>query len=309
MYIFIINPIAGNGRAKKIHVKLLKDPEYVQLNPIYYYTEYSGHAEIIAAEIKETIDGQLVEGIVIIGGDGTLHEVMNGMKLHDVPISFIPGGSGNDFARGFRLKKDPKETLYAIKNNVKTLDYWLGVYETNQIKDNYFVNCIGFGFDAVVAASANNSRYKRLFNRLYLSPIIYLFSLLKELLFYKPVSITVEMDGVEREFSQCLLFTVNNHPYIGGGMKVNPLAENNKDDYSIIVIDSISKWKVLVLFSTVFTGRHLRFKEVSTFKARQIKIQATEPVPYQVDGETSSTMKCSIKKTANPTIIKGASID
>jgi len=309
MYIFIINPIAGNGRAKKIHVQLLKDPEYVQLNPIHYYTEYSGHAEIIAAEINETIDGQLVEGIVIIGGDGTLHEVMNGMRLHDVPISFIPGGSGNDFARGFRLKKNPKETLDAIKNNVKTLNYWLGVYETNQIKNNYFVNCIGFGFDAVVAASANNSRYKRIFNRLYLSPIIYLFSLIKELLFYKPVSITVEMDGVERQFSQCLLFTVNNHPYIGGGMKVNPLAENNMDDYSIIVIDSISKWKVLVLFSTVFTGRHLRFKEVSTFNARQIKIQATEPVPYQVDGETSSTMKCSIKKPANPTIIKGASID
>src|SRR5690625_1314250 len=184
MYIFIINPIAGNGSARKIHAQMLQNPAYIQLQPVSYYTEYRGHAEVIAAEISEVLNGKMVEGIVVIGGDGTLHEVMNGLKVRHLPIAFIPGGSGNDFARGLGLKKDSLEILRSIKKNIKTADYWLGKYETNETKNQYFVNCIGFGFDAVVAASANRSRLKGIFNRLSLGSIIYLFYLIKELLFF-----------------------------------------------------------------------------------------------------------------------------
>lgn len=95
---------------------------------------------------------------------------------------------------------------------------------------------------------------------------------------------------------------MNNHPYIGGGMKINPHAVNNADTYSIIVVDSISKWKVLALFGTVFSGRHLRFKGVSTFKARDIILKSStkQPVPMQVDGETSSAIYCHIQKPEKP---------
>lgn len=302
MYIFIINPTAGNGRAKKIHKKLLHDSIHRELNPRYYFTKYSGHAEVIVNQISAEIDGHTVKGIVVIGGDGTLHEVVNGLNLRHLPISFIPAGSGNDFARGMKLSKTPEATLKAIKNNGRTVDYWLGEFVTGGLQKRRFINCIGFGFDAVVAASANKSRYKKLFNHFFLGSVIYILSLLKQLLFYKPISITVTLDGKEKNFSRCLFFIVNNHPYIGGGMKINPHAVNNADTYSIIVVDSISKWKVLALFGTVFSGRHLRFKGVSTFKARDIILKSStkQPVPMQVDGETSSAIYCHIQKPEKP---------
>lgn len=297
MYIFIINPVAGNGRAKRIYRELKKDPDYASLHPVHYFTKYSGHAELIAQEITEKVNGETVQGIVIIGGDGTLHEVMNGLQLRHLPVSFLAGGSGNDFARGMHLSKSPKTMLSTIKSNVNTVEYWLGTYETNHLKTNYFVNCIGFGFDAVVASRVNKSRYKKLFNRLYLGSLVYLFALLKELISFKPVSITVQLDGVEKSFSRCMLFLVNNHPYFGGGMKINPTATNNATNYSIIVIDSISKWKILALFGTVFTGRHLGIKGVSTYEASEIICTAKQPVLFQVDGETSSTTYCKIRKS------------
>lgn len=311
MYIFIINPTAGNGRAKRIYEKLLHDSIYRELNPRYYFTKYSGHAEVIVEQISDEIDGQPVKGIVVIGGDGTLHEVVNGLHLRHLPISFIPAGSGNDFARGMKLSKSPEATLKAIRNNGRTVDYWLGEFVASGFQNRRFINCIGFGFDAVVAASANKSRYKKLFNQFFLGSVIYILSLLKQLFFYKPISITVTLDGKEKTFSRCLFFIVNNHPYIGGGMKVNPHAVNNEDTYSIIVVDSISKWKVLALFGTVFSGRHLRFKGVSTFEARDITLKSStkQPVPMQVDGETSSATYCRIQKPNKPISLQVAEIN
>lgn len=305
MYIFIINPIAGNGRAKTIHLQLIQDPNYSSLQPVHYYTTYRGHAEVIAQQIQAKQGSKRVKGIVVIGGDGTLHEVVNGLKMNHLPLSFIPGGSGNDFARGNTLIKNPKKTLKAIKNNTKTLDYWLGLYQTSDAPHRHFVNCLGFGFDAVVATSANRSPYKKVFNKFNLGRVIYLFTLIKELIFFTPTSITVELDGVKKEFSHCLLFSVNNHPFIGGGMKINPQAKNQAEKYSIIVIDSISKWKVLALFSTVFIGQHVNFKEVSTFQAREIKITSQRSIPFQVDGETGSTTMCTITKPNIPLKVCG----
>ena len=80
------------------------------------------------------------------------------------------------------ITNNPNETL--IKNNTYTIDYWLGTYEMpNQLKQQYFVNCLGFGFDAVVAKSANQPRYKGFFNRVFIGSFVYLFALLKELIF------------------------------------------------------------------------------------------------------------------------------
>ena len=301
MYIFIVNPIAGFGRAKKMYEEIVQSPIFTQLQTKTYHTKYHGHAKTIANEINEKVIGHVVQGIVIMGGDGTLHEVVNGLRLRHLPVSFLPGGSGNDFQRGMNITNDPNETLKAIKNNTHTIDYWLGTYKIpNQLKQRYFVNCLGFGFDAVVAKSANQPRYKGFFNRFLIGSFVYLFALLKELIFFKPISITVSLDGVEKKFSQCFLFIVNNHPYIGGGMKINPHAQNNETEFSIIIVDSISKWKVFALFSTIFFGQHLRYREVTTFQAKNIKVSAKESVLFQADGEPSYTTYCSIKKPQEP---------
>lgn len=302
MYVFIVNQVAGNGRAKKIHSKLTELADYKKMSPVCFYTKYKGHAEKIALQISSDTS---IKTIVVIGGDGTMHEVVNGLENRDISISFIPGGSGNDFARGASSPLNPNEVFKNIQENKRNVDYWLGVYNMKDKDNRKFINCIGFGFDAVVTKSANQSHYKRLFNTVRLGKLGYTIAIIRELLFYRPISIIVETDNLTKKYSNCFLITINNHAYFGGGMKINPLAQNNRDDFSVLIIDSISKWKVLALFLTVFTGKHIHFKEVKIISTKQIKISAEKPIPFQADGETGKTVSCFIKKAPLPIKIKG----
>lgn len=306
MYIFIVNPVAGKGRAEKIHARVMQDTRYKQLHTETYVTSYHGHAKEITEQIIKTYDLQKIEAFIVIGGDGTFHEVVNGLGQKQVPISFIPGGSGNDFARGCAIPKKPQNALHQVFSNQQTVPYWLGTYVQDQNEKQMFVNCVGFGFDAVVTKAANRSRFKSLFNMLKLGNLVYLLALIRSLATYKPFAVTVDMDGMEKEFTNCFLMTVNNQPYFGGGMKINPKAINNGEHFSILVIDSISRLKIFALFSTVFTGSHLRFKEVQTFEAKQIKIKAPASIPFQVDGETGDLRHCFIQKKPVPLAVKGS---
>lgn len=305
MYIFIINPVAGKGRAKKMYLRLIEEKQFRKLNTICYETEYKGHAEQIIKKMNRTFQGTEIKALIIIGGDGTMHEVLNAFHNKQIPISFIACGSGNDFARGSSISKDANEVMANIIANKKQSSYWLGIYRMNSVKRK-FVNCIGFGFDAVVARRANTSNFKKIFNLLGLGKVVYVITLIQSLAFYKPFAVTIQLDDVIKRFEHCFLLTINNQPYFGGGMKINPQAKNNQEHLSILVVDSISKWKVLALFATVYIGKHLYFKEVSTFTAKNIKVSADIPIPFQVDGETGETLTSTIEKDPIPIKITGS---
>lgn len=310
MYIFIVNPISGHGRAQRIYMNIMANSKYNHLKFVTFHTKHIGHAEEITRHIVKEYDVAEITSLIVLGGDGTLHEVLNGLDDKAVPVSFIPGGSGNDFARGLNITRNPTKAMQQIYPNPKQLDYWMGVYRVYGNKNTQsrnFVNTIGFGFDAITAKSANQSKVKKMLNKFKLGTVNYVFAVLKEIMFYKPVVLTVEMDGMKKRFSRCFLITVNNHPYIGGGMKINPQAKNEQKYFSILVIDSISKWKVLFLLGTVFTGQHTRFKEVQIFKASKINISSDRNIPYQVDGETGYTTHCEVEKENKPVMIKGGS--
>lgn len=297
MYLFIINPIAGNGKAKKLHQYFQKNNLYDKMNAVFEMTTYPGHAKQIINTWMHSEYHSRIETIVVIGGDGTMHEVINGSPDKDIPIAYIPSGSGNDFARAIELNVSLDEMKTYIDTNRKKIDYWLGHATFDQAHEKSFINCVGFGFDAMVAKSVNESMLKRLFNKLHLGSVVYIFMLVYQLLFYKPIQVKMEIDSKVYDFKSCFLLVVNNHPYFGGGMKINPLAENEKEMLSVVVVNAISKWKVLALFGTVFTGQHLKFKEVHTYRGKSINIQARSSITYQIDGETSETNQASICKT------------
>lgn len=134
MYIFIINPAAGHGRAKSVFTQLMKSEIYQRLNSKYFYTQYKGQAE----EIIRTIINEYhpIKSVIVVGGDGTLHEVVNAMSPYHIPISFIPGGSGNDFARECSINGHPVEILQSIIQETTPKSYWLGKYTTDQDSRN-----------------------------------------------------------------------------------------------------------------------------------------------------------------------------
>lgn len=92
------------------------------------------------------------------------------------------------------------------------------------------------------------------------------------------------------------MVTIANQPYYGGGMKIIPNVYIGPSTFPVLIIHSISKWKVLGLFMTVFTGKHLLFKEVELLEATELKILSTNKMYYQVDGETHLSRPCVITK-------------
>lgn len=304
MYIFIVNPVSGNGRGLKVFQKLVKSTLYQQLETKYYYTEYPGHAEKLANEITAG-NARDIKCIVIVGGDGTVHEVLNGLRDVKIPISFIPGGSGNDFGRGTKIMGSPIEILKRIVNDESPLIYWKGHFIKDK-EERYFINSIGFGFDAEIAKKANLSKYKNLLNKLRLGTLTYVIALIQVLIYFKPFVAEVELDGEKKLLTDCWMVTIANHQYYGGGMKIIPTAKIQPNIIPVLIIHGISKWKVLGLFITVFTGKHIDFKEVDLYHVEELSIHISNPIYYQVDGQTAFTNSCLIAKDKQTIQIMGS---
>lgn len=302
MYAVIVNPIAGNGKALEIFEQVKNNP-HLQKNTRFYISEYKGHITKIVKEITQMT--QPFELLFIIGGDGTIHEVANALSNKNIQIAFIPGGTGNDFSRGVNINTDIEKLIeYAITKQ-KEAKYSLSSYETDTNTKQYFINCFGVGFDAIVTKSASTLRLRNMLHKIRLNSLVYVFALLRELFFYKPIKVTAVIDGEEEIFHKVLFLSVNNQPYMGGGMKINPNALNNRGDFSLIVIDSIPKWKVLFLFITVFFGKHIHFKNVQLYKASEVIIKSEYYLPFQVDGEYGELKHAIVKKSSSSLRIKG----
>lgn len=293
MWVFIVNPAAGNGRGAATFERLQKTLAYQQMQVQYYYTDYEGHAEEIAHSLITNPD---VTAVIVVGGDGTIHEVMNGLGHHKLPIGFIPGGSGNDFARGVGIKGSPEEILESLTHSEELSPYWLGTYKIDDKKERYFVNSMGIGFDAATAHKANHSSYKILFNKFRFGTGSYVLALLQVLTTFKPATFEITLDGEKRLVENCWLISVGNHPYYGGGMKIMPNAAIQPDKFSVLLVHSLPKWKVLALFLTVFAGKHEKIRGVELLEASYLTVTSNIPIHIQIDGQTTTCMKSEIKK-------------
>lgn len=304
MYIFIINEKAGGGKGKRIYEQLKKSELFQTLNRHCYFTSTKDDASSITERLLQK--NKTIKTIIVIGGDGTLHEVINGLNRKDVPISFIPAGSGNDFARGFGIVGKPHVILQNIVEDVDKNHYFLGQYYCAKESKRSFINCIGFGFDAAVINCSNKQWLRHLLNFLRLSRLLYVFALLQAVLTFKPFTVEVELNGQRRVIERCWMVTVTNHPYFGGGMKVIPHAKIEPKIFPVLIIHSVPKWKVLLLFMTIFTGKHLSFKGVDLYgKVSDLMIQSKKKLAYQVDGELYSCKFCHVKKDVTPITMQG----
>ncbi|QNG60877.1 diacylglycerol kinase family lipid kinase [Bacillus sp. PAMC26568] len=282
---FIINPLAGNGQSLRVWKKVKHELELNKIEYRSFLTEYSGHAEVLARQVA-TIQDYHLKTVIGIGGDGTIHEIVNGLsQFKHVQIGFISAGSGNDFARGYALPPAKKAAASILRNLKKQVRSWdLGQYNIGQL-DRSFVNSMGAGFDAYVAKLSNEMEIKKILNIFRAGSFIYIFALLKGLKNYQPGDVTLTIDGEEKTYRNVWLTAVSNHPYYGGGMKISPDAKPDDGLLDVILVHNLSRIKLLLLFGLVFAGKHTCLKEVHAFKAKEIKITADAPLMIQADGE------------------------
>lgn len=291
-YHFIINEHAASGGAKKVADLILKNiPD--KTNYTLHYSNYSGHVYELIQALKPELKGfqaDLEEFplLVVIGGDGTLHEVMNALypDSHHIPVAYIPSGSGNDFSRGIRFTRDPLKAWAQIQAVEKPQGVNLITYEEkNTGKAGVVVNNFGIGLDASIVHVTNDSASKSALNKYHMGSFSYMFSILKQLFDQKGFPVTLEINGQTHKFEKGFLCTTTNHPYFGGGVKIAPPANAYEKSFDVVLLERIPLVKIFYLIFLLTQQKHLNSPLVHHFQGNQMHLVAPEPQYAQLDGE------------------------
>lgn len=255
--LFIINPVAGSGKSKE-YIKIIKEKmEFENIDFDIKISNSIGNVE----EISLNADDEIYTDIVSVGGDGTLFETINGMANKKVNLGIIAGGTGNDFIRSVEIPTDIYEALEIIKNG-KIKDIDLGM-----VNGKYFINVVSFGIDGeIVRITDKIKKYIK-------GSAAYLSATLKSLVVYKAKSMLIEIDGVKYH-REAYLVAVGNGKYFGGGMKVLPNAEIDDELLDICIVKKMSKVKLIALFPSIFSGKHISIKGVEYFKGKKVSIKS-----------------------------------
>jgi len=283
----ILNHYAGNGRAKAANKKVTNFLNQIKFPYEIHLTKKTGDGVRIAQQIAN--EHRHNTKIVVIGGDGTLNQAINGIKLSDypdTPLGYIPGGSGNDFCRGIKLKtKDPVRLMQAILSIQQPRQIDLGK-ATGKDFSHYFVNNIGIGFDARTVYYTNHSERKEILNRLRLGTLAYFTNLIKVIKHQQGFNLNVDYHGQRKHFNSAYVVVATNHPYFGGGFAVDPTASPFNHHLNLVVIKKIPVPTLVKLLSKLLiNGSHLQDKNVWHIEADSFELQNQTNQHGQMDGE------------------------
>ncbi|GEK28454.1 diacylglycerol/lipid kinase family protein [Furfurilactobacillus siliginis] len=288
----ILNRHAGRGRASKIWDAA--SPKLKQAGITYQLAEtrYPGHATLLAELYAKRVqpDSTDTNIVLVVGGDGTLNQTLNGLKLgttgDPLPIAYLPAGSGNDFARGAGISRNPDIALQQIISATEPTILDIGHYdETIKHEHRYFVNNVGIGFDAAVVSAANHSSQKGLLNHLHIGSLAYMAQLAGVLTHQDAFPVTLQIDDQREVFNNGFLLTTSNHPYFGGGVRILPIASVTDGKLSVIIVEKMRIPRFIFLFMMMGAGRHLGFKQVHHYQAEKIHLSVSSLEHGQVDGE------------------------
>lgn len=285
MFYFIVNPKARSAQGRTIWEKARKILVSRNVEHEAYFTEYPGHATELARQISLL---SIPCTLTVVGGDGTLNEVINGLAKRDlshITLGYIPTGSGNDFARGLGLASDLEANMDAILSPSKYAMVDIGLTRTRETS-RYFLVSSGMGYDAAICAGVSRSSLKKLLNRAGLGKLSYVLVALKLLAGYAPCPLSIRLDKKEiRPFSGFFFTTVMNMKYEGGGVKFCPQARYDDGRFHICLVEKMSKLKILALFPTAFFGKHIIFSGIHMLDCRRIDMISKIPLPVHCDGE------------------------
>lgn len=280
--LFIVNKYAGNGKGKKAWNRIQQN---LTIDYRIAFTQYEGHGEEIARQYTQHNNEQWL--VVVIGGDGTIHEVVSGVVYNErVIIGVVSAGSGNDFARNFKVFRQAKEIeeFLQIENSGALMD--VGRIQLGIAPTELFVNNAGIGFDAYVAKLTNKSRFKVYMNKIGLGKLSYAAFVVKGLFSFQRFDVTVRSNEEELYFKQAWFVAVSNQPYFGGGMRISPASNPNDGIIEVTIVYNISRIKLLLVFATVFFEKHTKFKEIRFLQSDQFDITVhTDKMVCHTDGD------------------------
>ena len=276
----IVNPMASGGvtRIKWPHIKRLLDKAEFKYD--HEFTASPNHATELAADAVK----QGYKQVIAVGGDGTIHEVVNGLVdtsgKSEVVLGIISTGTGNDFARSIGVHGAYRKSVDQLRRTTeKTVDVGIVEYSNGKgvKQQRIFVNMAGVGFDAAVL-HATKKRFR------VVSAIPYRVSGIYTYAKYKPTPMTINIDG-KIETKKSLGVIINNGYSFAGGMRMAPDAAMADGLFDTVVLGNINKFEFIQGLFMVYKGTLGNHPKVSTYKAKNIEISSKEPLYLQADGE------------------------
>ncbi len=282
----IINPKSGKSAYRKQRLYLFRLLKQRREPFTYKVTKYASHAIELARELVE----KGYDELLVLGGDGTLSEVIDGIMHARIPeeqqrkIAFglMPRGTGNDWGRYWGLTRDYKRSLDIFFNQGKRQPIDIGcltVVRNGEEEKHYFINSVGFGIDAVTCQRAQIMKY-------YVGShgLNYFFGLLSAIFHHKaiPVQLTTD-EGTEIKGS---LFTMNigNGPFSGGGIQQNPQADPCDGKFHAMFVDKPSFRRIMSALPHLFNGRLSSISFIKNFTAKQVLLQTKKHIIIEKDG-------------------------
>ena len=268
MYALIINPISGNGRGER---ELPRIEALLRRESVPYRTfvaDSAAHARTVARQAA----AESMTGVIAVGGDGTLFEVINGMAGSDLALLFACCGTGNDFIRALRLPKDPMEALRA------QLHAPLARIDIGRMNDTYFLNVSGTGFDVEVLRQAE--KYKRSHKGLG----VYLRGVRDAIRAFRPLDARIGFDGEELQARRFTIISIGNGRFIGGGMRAVPMAQVNDGFFDVVITRPLPRWAIGFLMTVYVPGWYARTPFVQRRRCRSVRIQCLG-MTVNLDGE------------------------
>ena len=279
MYNIIYNPVAWKRKAYKnlqVVERVFKERE------VEYQVWESGgihDAEYIARKLTQ--EGET--NIIVLGGDGTLNEVLNGLEDPSVcTLGLVPSGTGNDFAARMNIPLNPEKAILRILENKPQLVNYIDVSGTRSM------NIAGLGIDVDVLERCMRGRLR--------GKLKYLFSLVHSLFAFKGIKVRIEREGMEAEMRDVLICAVCNGSVFGGGIKICPVADPTDDQLVVVVVDCIgSVFAIIKAFITLMKSKVLEYPLTTYFKTDKVTFVPEGKCPIQLDGEVYQNHKFEAK--------------
>ncbi|EPY10834.1 lipid kinase, YegS/Rv2252/BmrU family [Paenibacillus sp. cl6col] len=280
MMLFVINQHAGNGKG-------LRTWQLIESRMQQLEIEYTSCVTATPEEAEMHVSAHLTKyprsTIVVLGGDGTIHRLLPILAGTQAALGVIPAGSGNDTARGFHIPTEPLQALHTILHGQRN------AVDLIEINDKWTLTALATGFDAEVAEAVNQSRYKRWCNQLRIGSAAYLIGAVIAMFTFKPARASITINGTIHHFDNVWLTAIANSSSYGGGIRISPQADPHDGELDICIVHSCTRWTLMKLFPTVFSGKHVNLPYVSMLRGHDVHITSSNDRVAYGDGERIGT--------------------
>ena len=270
-----LNPTAGRGRAGRRQPRILEllQKSGVQLD--YHASRSVGDLE---AQVMRHVDAGATR-IVVAGGDGSVHEAVNGImrSAKNAALGVIPTGTGNDFAKACNIPLNWEHATQLLGDRISARAAPRKI-DVGRFNDRFYANGAGIGFDAKVNRIAQSIR-------LPIGDLVYLLAIFRTLIggVASPrFRITAEdytWDG------PLTLAAICNGPWVGGMFHIAPMADNADNLMDLLIVKPVTRRRILMLLPKLMSGEHMQEDEILHQPVTNLSIKAEQPIPSHLDGE------------------------